>query len=495
MATIIGPEVVNVTDGSLNGLDLLVPKDVNISSSWVAVYIDPFNDGTLKVKGTVTGSFYGLGVAGDNSTVTIAASGQVIGETGIGLDVYGFGNLATNRGYISGLHIGLSFNGDGTLINLGRVESFLDETSVAVSLETITGASFENAGVLRSSGYGLHVSSREAVVLNTGRISGSIGASIERDASLTNEGVIRGLDTGLYVDNEVAVMNSGKIISADLAVSSIGTLTLTNSGTIRGGGEVAISASDVLEITNSGKIIGDVMMGDSDDTYTGEGEGYVLGAVYGGAGGDLMNGNGEDEWFYGDAGEDLLRGGRGADSLFGGDDMDNLYGGGGGDHVSGEDGDDLLFGGKGDDTMRGGADDDIMFGEKGNDRMFGGEGDDQVVGQQGDDELSGGAGADMLSGGEDNDRLIGGAGADIFIYLEGDSGKDRIVDFTPGEDLIDLTALGASSAEIADFLDRGITQKGDDIVLNLGIFDNAEGKVVLEDVIGTLAETDFAFIV
>ncbi|WP_174825997.1 M10 family metallopeptidase C-terminal domain-containing protein, partial [Reyranella soli] len=53
--------------------------------------------------------------------------------------------------------------------------------------------------------------------------------------------------------------------------------------------------------------------------------------------------------------------------------------------------------------------------------------------------LIGGAGADSLNGGAGNDTFIGGAASDTFVFGTG-SGTDTVCDFTPGSDLIDVSA-------------------------------------------------------
>lgn len=62
-------------------------------------------------------------------------------------------------------------------------------------------------------------------------------------------------------------------------------------------------------------------------------------------------------------------------------------------------------------------------------------GRDTLVGTAGNDRITGGAGADLLTG---------GVGSDNFVYLSTRDAGDRITDFSPGTDRIDLSALLAS---------------------------------------------------
>jgi Ca2+-binding RTX toxin-like protein len=91
--------------------------------------------------------------------------------------------------------------------------------------------------------------------------------------------------------------------------------------------------------------------------------------------------------------------------------------------------------------------DDEIFGTPGNDSLRGLGGSDVLWGYDGVDTLDGGDGDDVLIGGRGRDTLIGGAGADRFqLVSPRDSmpgaGRDAILDFEPGTDKIDLSALG-----------------------------------------------------
>lgn len=67
-----------------------------------------------------------------------------------------------------------------------------------------------------------------------------------------------------------------------------------------------------------------------------------------------------------------------------------------------------------------------------------------LQGTAGRDTLTGTAGDDRITGGDSSDVLTGGAGADVFVYTGTRDAQDRITDFVPGTDRIDLAALLAS---------------------------------------------------
>ncbi|WP_158292378.1 calcium-binding protein [Paracraurococcus ruber] len=174
----------------------------------------------------------------------------------------------------------------------------------------------------------------------------------------------------------------------------------------------------------------------------------------------------------------------GGDTLSAPDEGGLVLGFGGNDRLHGGRGNDLLMGGDGDDLLRGEAGrfvtDDPATRQGGNDLLCGGIGNDTLQGEGGNDTLMGGAGADVLAGGFGRDMLAGGAGADRFVFgvvvnhdpqgpgfyqaAELDTGlgqaADLILDFTQGEDLIDLSAINffqrRPPSDIAfDFLGTG----------------------------------------
>jgi Ca2+-binding RTX toxin-like protein len=196
--------------------------------------------------------------------------------------------------------------------------------------------------------------------------------------------------------------------------------------------------------------------------------------MVGGAGADWISGLGGHDYLSGGAGDDLLEGGDGADTLSGGAGADLMEGGEGNDAYIVDNAGDVVveLPGGGDDqvyatlasytlpdeveTLRyngygpfsgtGNALANLIVGGSGADILAGGAGDDVLRGQSGNDQLLGGEGADSLYGGAGADTLSGGAGADRFLfgaYESGVSAPDRILDFVPGEDSLDLSAIDA----------------------------------------------------
>ena len=146
--------------------------------------------------------------------------------------------------------------------------------------------------------------------------------------------------------------------------------------------------------------------------------------IYGGDGGNQIEGKGGDDKIYGGAGKDYLYG-------FSGD--DTIYGGASDDHIQGMDGDDTLYGGDGDDSLVGGSGTNQLNGGAGNDYLVGDSDIDQLNGGAGNDALHGNDGDDVLYGGAGNDALNGQGGADIFVLNADDAGVDIVRDFTPSD--------------------------------------------------------------
>lgn len=67
--------------------------------------------------------------------------------------------------------------------------------------------------------------------------------------------------------------------------------------------------------------------------------------------------------------------------------------------------------------------------------------DNRIMGSAGNDTLQGGGGADWIHDGAGADMLTGGTGADVFVMAR-DGTIDQIMDFTDGQDRIDVSEWG-----------------------------------------------------
>ncbi|TNB89264.1 type I secretion target [Pseudomonas sp. Fig-3] len=91
-----------------------------------------------------------------------------------------------------------------------------------------------------------------------------------------------------------------------------------------------------------------------------------------------------------------------------------------------------------------------LMGTEGDDRLQGNARSEIIEGFAGDDRLYGALGNDVLVGGEGRDLLVGGGNNDVFRFdglsdsyrTATENHTDRLMDYTAGEDTIDLSALG-----------------------------------------------------
>jgi Ca2+-binding RTX toxin-like protein len=93
---------------------------------------------------------------------------------------------------------------------------------------------------------------------------------------------------------------------------------------------------------------------------------------------------------------------------------------------------------------------------------------DKMNGLGGNDRLNGLAGDDMLIGGKGNDTLTGGAGDDQFVFDRYSS--DVVTDFDKvkgDHDVLVLTGIPAIG-DYKDLLANHMTQKGGDVIIDLG---------------------------
>ena len=190
--------------------------------------------------------------------------------------------------------------------------------------------------------------------------------------------------------------------------------------------------------------------------------------IHGGSGNDTIIGRGGADQLFGDGGNDVF--------LFSGTErFASIDGGAGFDRIlAADDGLRLTLGtianvelissdGYADAQIVGTAGADLIDlsaltldgiaainGLAGNDRIIGSGGADTLLGGGGNDIIDGGGANDIINGGLGVDQLTGGTGADTFVFQRFDSAKtvaaaDHILDFTPGQDLIDLSGIDANT--------------------------------------------------
>ncbi len=204
----------------------------------------------------------------------------------------------------------------------------------------------------------------------------------------------------------------------------------------------------------------DVLIGDggADELHGGTGADILIGdessldeswhgADYldGGADDDELYGYGKDDVLYGGAGNDYLEGDS-STVAFAVHGNDYLDGGDGNDHVQGDGGDDTLFGGDGDDQLFGDAD-DVPVEFQGNDFLSGGAGNDYLRGYGGDDYLFGGEGTDLMEGGEGDDYYF----ADALDEIVDDAGANTL-EFVDGTALADLQIINTTDGPGSNYL-------------------------------------------
>jgi Ca2+-binding RTX toxin-like protein len=172
-------------------------------------------------------------------------------------------------------------------------------------------------------------------------------------------------------------------------------------------------------------------------------------AIDGGSGADTISGAPVD---------DYLRGGDGDDSIAGGAAFDDINGNKGADTIDGgSGGSDWLVGGQGDDNITAHTGGNILYGNLGNDTLHSGNGADIVRGGQGDDVIFAGSGNQFLSGDRGDDTITAGAGNDT-IHSSQDAGIDRILNYNPGHDIVQLDPGTTYS----------VSQVGADTVISMG---------------------------
>jgi len=179
--------------------------------------------------------------------------------------------------------------------------------------------------------------------------------------------------------------------------------------------------------------------------------------------------------------------------------VDDGFGGSGSilnvENVGGSAGDDIITGSAlendlrgldGGDRLKGLGGDDTLSGGNGDDRLDGGSNSDVLDGGEGKDTLLGGGGADTILDGSGNDTITGGAGKDTYFWSG--LGKDRVTDFTDGQEKIFLSGI----AGVDDFTDLVITTTADGWV-RISYGDGTNTLILTGVTSGQITSSDFIF--
>ena len=380
----------------------------------IGATLDLVNSGTIR-GGSATGYVQGAdGIQfedGASGTIRNDAGGAILGDRhGVNM---GEGSVATvtneaGARILGGNGSGIGSDGTATVINHGIITgTFADAAGSDVN--GATPGSEDGGGpdgINDGDGDGIDIDFR-ATIENHGTIRG-LGAGGTGSDGLPNtaEGIAAG-------GGDIVNLAGARIYGAGLGIliddSSQGDApfltSIDNAGLIHGGSGIAIKIVSALDdvVVNAGRIIGSggtaIQFGSGDNTLAIETGSAIRGLSLGGDGTDTL---------------DYSEFGASARALF---ETGRATGTGG---VSGFE---IVKGSAFADSMRGDAEANQFLGGAGEDRLFGGAGDD------------------ILTGGAGTDVLRGDAGADTFVFDTLPAGKkDRIVDFSHGEDRLALDA-------------------------------------------------------
>jgi serralysin len=244
----------------------------------------------VRVDGTLIGDVTGVlllsnGVT-DQHSLTVGATGMVLGHSGAGASLAGGNASVLNYGQIwSDNGAGVAVNGASCAVtNHGAIASV---NNIGVSLIGPS-AALRNFGTITSQfDYGVAISGANfGQIENFGTITGQVFAIVGDNSGdrVYNRGALNG---------SVALLGGNDYFDGN------------------GGGAAFASGDSGLDTLRGGSM---------DD------------GLYGGFDSDQLRGNDGDDYLLGGSGADTLRGNLGDDTLLGGSDIDLLTGGDGADH-------------------------------------------------------------------------------------------------------------------------------------------------------------------
>jgi hypothetical protein len=278
------------------------------------------NRGVIIIDGTAV-----IGVEGVELNTTVINRGAIcidseqsygLGGFGDGHQIKNFGNIDAQGFFSGGIQArGVTFLGlagqDLEILNAGRITTDgglgigiavgINSAGKSPGFAPAEGSSIVNRGVIETEGdgaAGIAMNGDGHQLVNSGRIVADGG---EFDSDLLGlfraAGVVVTGDDALVENLRHGVIISKNADSAAVELNVIeqhGAVTgdmsarLENRGLIKGA-EIAVLGGDGEEtVVNHGRIVGDVVLGDGDDTYAGGKSGSLVGDLFLGGGDDLV---------------------------------------------------------------------------------------------------------------------------------------------------------------------------------------------------------------
>ncbi|CAN7684081.1 hypothetical protein [Rhizobium sp. LjRoot254] len=370
----------------------------------------------------------------------------------------------------------IDIDGD-ILADAGQVairSSGFDNWIMAGTESTITGSveilgartTFVNSGEASADASFLLLAGKGSHFYNTGTISAAqhVVDLHGRDTEFGNEGgdIVSLNGTAIVANNSASVRNSynGTITALENAVElrtgKDEQSRFENSATVTAGEFAFLGGAGRDTCINYGTMTGDVQLGSGNDRFEIWSESQFDGTLYGGKGDDTLKVT--SEWVSTGAPINL--------PTFEASQFVELPGGGIDTVVT-------FF-----DWTLGAGYENATLNWHYNSDLTGNELNNILEGNDGDNRLSGGAG---------KDRLIGGDGVDTFCFADG-FGKDRIMDFSKVEDLIDLSGLTGID-DFDDLIANHIRRVGFDLVISSG----SDELWIATHHIETLSSSQFIF--
>ncbi|WP_157692352.1 Hint domain-containing protein [Granulibacter bethesdensis] len=243
-----------------NGVTLFSGNGVVINSAGALIQSNNgwavqanYVNNTVINAGRITGANDGVHLGGNNATTltnnnTLINTGTII-TTGLanhGAFLDGYGNTASNSGYIQGGAIGIGMDGGG-ISNAGTI-TVSSGVGALIRSVTVTN-SLVNTGKISSVGTGVQLGT--GAVQNNGTAATISGAAY--GVLFTGSSIVTGGVTSIVTGT---VTNSGSILSGNYGISAAGAVLVTNlsGGVISSAGSYGIQSALSATVVNSGII-------------------------------------------------------------------------------------------------------------------------------------------------------------------------------------------------------------------------------------------------